>query len=66
MRKTVNLNPMVKSRIEELKVYLGLKTESEVIAYLASVYDYAYENLSLKQHNECLQKSKEMNESEMS
>lgn len=55
MRKTTKVTTGVKARLEDLKKHLNVKTESEVIAYLASVYDLKFEKLTVPEHQRCLE-----------
>lgn len=50
-RKTIQANPVVKAGLEALKKEFGLKTESEVIAYLLNYYSDHKKTVTLDEHN---------------
>lgn len=47
-RKNVKVTPEVKERLDKLKKGLKVKTESEVMAYLISIYDDIYPEVESK------------------
>lgn len=49
-RKTTKVSSTVKARLEELKVNLGLKNESQVVAYLLAMYDEHFPSMTVVQH----------------
>lgn len=60
-RVSANLSSGVKTRLHELKEHLKLKNESQVVGYLIGLYDVSYENLTVRQHDACLQISVDLN-----
>lgn len=50
-RKTIQANPVVKSGVAALKKEIGVKTESEVIAYLLNYYSDHKKTITLDEHN---------------
>lgn len=60
MKKNVQVTPLVKSRLEELKTHLGLRSESQTIAYLATLYKLKYESLKVPEHTQCMEEAREI------
>jgi hypothetical protein len=59
-RTTAGISPGVKVRLHDLKEKFQLKSESQVIAYLIAVHDLTYDKLTHRQHEVCVEVSKEM------
>jgi len=49
-RRTTKVSSRVKERLEELKTTLGLKNESQVVAYLLAMYDEHFPLMTVVQH----------------
>ena len=49
-RRTTKVSSRVKERLEELKTTLGLKNESQVVAYLLAMYDEHFPSTTVVQH----------------
>ena len=56
----------VKTIVQQLKKELGLKNESEVVAYLAAIREQYHDKITYVQHNEALKRKDEIiNQSSM-
>lgn len=60
-RKNVKVMPGVKRRLDDLKDHLSVKTEGEVIAYLATLYDEMYPKITLPVHKKMMENAKDLN-----
>lgn len=49
-RRTTKVSPSVKARLEELKHFLDLKNESQVIGYMLAMYDEYFPKMTVIQH----------------
>ncbi|TMV42796.1 hypothetical protein FE783_36910 [Paenibacillus mesophilus] len=59
--RSVKLTSSVKVQLEDLKAKLKLKSESEVTAYLVALYTDSYPKMTVVQHENYLERAKEMN-----
>lgn len=50
IRKDTKVFPEVKDRLQDLKRFLDLKNESQVISYLLAVYDAKYPQITHLEH----------------
>lgn len=61
-RKNIKAAPAVKADIESIRLELGLKTESQVLAYLAAMYrDQKSKRILLADHQRYLAEAEEKN-----
>jgi len=58
--KQMQVYSSVKAIVQDYKKKLKLKNESEVIAYLSAIYDKHRPKLTIDEHEEALQKTKEI------
>jgi hypothetical protein len=59
-RKSTKVSENVKGQLEAKKRALGLKNESEVIAYLLAYYELHYESITLVEHQKILDRMREI------
>lgn len=61
-RKNIKAAPAVKADIESIRLELGLKTESQALAYLAAMYrDQKSKRILLADHQRYLAEAEEKN-----
>lgn len=60
MYKTIQVHSPVKNIVKDLKAELNFKSESEVIAYLASIREIYQDKITLNQHQEAMKKTQDI------
>jgi hypothetical protein len=59
-RITSNLSVNTKNELKSLQAHLKLKNESQVVAYLLSLYTLKYPNLTVTEHSSCLERMNDL------
>ena len=59
-RVTTNVQKSVKQILHDLKDKLGVKNESEVIAYLYAIYEDRYPKITLIEHDQAMKRVEEI------
>lgn len=60
LRKQMQVYSSVKTIVQDLKRDLELSNESEVIAYLYSIYKGRYKTITLEEHKQALKSTEEI------